>query len=111
MDGMKSSDLLSPLTAERLEELKTLTAAWQAEAAFYGDADEAEAFAQLAAICEALAGAERWMLADPVDRTLSASTRLPDFFEAFDARIGNVGGHHPTLIAALGAVAKQEETT
>ena len=90
---------LAALTAERLDEL---AAHCEIRRITIEDIDS------LAVLCRAVASAEQWMRADPVDRTVSAATDV--LFEAFDARFGSLGMRH-TLAAALASIPTPEETT
>ncbi|HSM77342.1 MAG TPA: hypothetical protein VLT57_06950 [Bryobacteraceae bacterium] len=114
------SDLLSRLTAERLED----DAEWYSVRASElragaGDSpapdcrvmrDQAGMFERAAAICEVLAGAERAMASDYFIRAIAVG--VPTQFYCGRPTGGEVPftDRYPTLIAALASVAKQEET-
>lgn len=119
-------DLLSSLTADRLDELaassefmantceKSASGAREhgdpIAAGYHGKS--ASEYRQLAAICKTLAGAERAMLAS--GGTLSVEAEAIGGFAATmegATGAGFTSDNSPTLIAALASVAKQEETT
>lgn len=102
----KTNDVLSSLTADRLEELAGLL-----ERGIRLNADQAP---KVAAVLRALAGAERAMLTDDtlsVEHGDVGEPPMPGFIAARDGiRVPRFGPLHPTLISALASVAKQEET-